>query len=113
MVSSNNELYTNVNKPFPFPDALRSSACSEQLFCAYGGIGSVVTLISKSGTNSIHGDLLVQPQRNFNARNHFATVRDQLKRNQFGGVYRAPIYRDRTFSSSGISRRRFAYPERT
>lgn len=98
--SSNNDIYTNVNQPFPFPDALQEFSVQTANYSArYGGnSGAVVNAISKSGTNSIHGDLF-EFNRNavFNARNHFATVRDQLKRNQFGGVIGGPIYRDHTF----------------
>ena len=98
--SSNNDIYTNVNQPFPFPDALQEFSVQTSNYAArYGGnSGAVVNAISKSGTNSIHGDLF-EFNRNaiFNARNHFATVRDQLKRNQFGGVIGGPIYRDHTF----------------
>ena len=102
--SSNNDIYTNVNQPFPFPDALQEFSVQTANYTArYGGnSGAVVNAISKSGTNSVHGDLF-EFNRNavFNARNHFATVRDQLKRNQFGGVIGAPIWRDRTFIFGG------------
>ncbi len=98
--SSNNDIYTNVNQPFPFPDALQEFSVQTANYTArYGGnSGAIVNATSKSGTNSIHGDLF-EFNRNavFNARNHFATVRDQLKRNQFGGVIGGPIWRDRTF----------------
>ena len=98
--SSNNDIYTNVNQPFPFPDALQEFSVQTSNYNArYGGnSGAVVNAITRSGTNSIHGDLF-EFNRNaiFNARNHFATVRDQLKRNQFGGVIGAPIYKDHTF----------------
>jgi len=98
--SSNNDIYTNVNQPFPFPDALQEFSVQTSNYSArYGGnSGAVVNAISKSGTNSVHGDLF-EFNRNavFNARNHFATVRDQLKRNQFGGVIGGPLYRDHTF----------------
>jgi carboxypeptidase family protein len=98
--SSNNDIYTNVNQPFPFPDALQEFSVQTSNYTArYGGnSGAVVNAISKSGSNSIHGDLF-EFNRNaiFNARNHFATVRDQLKRNQFGGVIGGPLYRDHTF----------------
>ncbi|MDP9051192.1 MAG: TonB-dependent receptor, partial [Acidobacteriota bacterium] len=98
--SSNNDIYTNVNQPFPFPDALQEFSVQTSNYTArYGGnSGAVVNAISKSGTNQIHGDLF-EFVRNavFNGRNHFATVRDQLKRNQFGGVIGGPIYKDHTF----------------
>jgi hypothetical protein len=103
--SSNNDLYTNVNQPFPFPDALQEFSVQTANYTArYGGnSGAVVNAISKSGTNTIHGDLF-EFNRNavFNGANHFGyqngvKIRDQLKRNQFGGVIGGPIYRDHTF----------------
>lgn len=98
--SSNNDIYTNVNQPFPFPDALQEFSVQTSNYTArYGGnSGAIVNAITKGGTNAFHGDAF-EFVRNavFNARNHFATVRDQLKRNQFGGVFGGPIIRDRTF----------------
>ena len=49
--------------------------------------GGVVSSVTKSGTNEFHGDLF-EFVRNykFNARNFFASRRDSLKRNQFGGT---------------------------
>ena len=98
--SSNNDIYTNVNQPFPFPDALQEFSVQTSNYSArYGGnSGAIVNAITKGGTNDFHGDLF-EFNRNavFNARNHFATVRDQLKRNQFGGVIGGPIIRNKTF----------------
>jgi hypothetical protein len=103
--SSNNDIYTNVNQPFPFPDALQEFSVQTANYTSrYGGnSGAVVNATSKSGTNAIHGDLF-EFVRNavFNGANHFGyqngvKTRDQLKRNQFGGVIGAPIYRDHTF----------------
>src|ERR1700712_5097550 len=98
--SSNNDIYTNVNQPFPFPDALQEFSVQTSNYTArYGGnSGAIVNAITKGGTNSVHGDLF-EFNRNavFNGRNHFAKVRDQLKRNQFGGTVGGPIYRDHTF----------------
>ena len=98
--STNNDIYTNVNQPFPFPDALQEfSVQSSDYSAVYGGnSGAVVNAISKSGTNHFHGDLF-EFNRNavFNARNYFASVRDQLKRNQFGAVIGGPIKHNKTF----------------
>lgn len=98
--SSNNDIYTNVNQPFPFPDALQEFSVQTSNYSArYGGnSGAVVNAITKGGTNQFHGDLF-EFNRNavFNARNYFATVRDQLKRNQFGGVLGGPILHNKTF----------------
>src|ERR1700748_2131801 len=89
--SSNNDIYTNVNQPFPFPDALQEFSVQTSNYSArYGGnSGAVVNAISKSGTNSFHGDafwFVRNPA--FNAQNFFATptTHDQIKRNQFGGT---------------------------
>src|SRR6202048_3060190 len=94
--ANNNDLYTNVNQPFPFPDALQEFSVQTANYSArYGGnSGAIVNAITRSGPNSFHGDLF-EFNRNavFNARNHFATVRDQLKRNQFGGVIGGPLSR--------------------
>ena len=92
--ANNNDMYTNVNAPFPFPDALQELSVQTSNYSAkYGGnAGGVVNIITKSGTNGFHGDLF-EFDRNavFNARNFFAGKRDQLKRNQFGGTIGGPI----------------------
>lgn len=105
--ANNNDLYTNANQPFPFPDALQEFSVQTSNYGArYGGnAGGVVNIVTKSGTNSLHGDLF-EFVRNaeFNAKNFFAAKRDQLKRNQFGGTIGGPVLipklyngKDRTF----------------
>jgi len=105
--SNNNDIYTNVNQPFPFPDALQEFSVQTANYSAkYGGqAGGVVNVITKSGTNELHGDVF-EFNRNavFNARNFFAAKRDQLKRNQYGGYIGGPVLfpklyngRDKTF----------------
>ncbi|MBS1856841.1 MAG: TonB-dependent receptor [Acidobacteria bacterium] len=92
--ANNNDLYTNVNQPFPFPDALQEFSVQTANYSArYGGnAGGVVNVVTKSGTNDFHGDLF-EFNRNavFNARNYFAAKRDQLKRNQYGGTIGGPV----------------------
>ena len=112
--------YTNVNQPFPFPDALQEFSVQTSNYGAeYGqNAGAVVNVVTKSGTNNLHGDVF-EFLRNavFNARNFFAPLtvklpngsivptrdmgRDQLKRNQFGGTIGGPIRRDKTFFFAG------------
>jgi hypothetical protein len=86
--------YTDVNQPFPFPDALQEFSIQTSNFAAQYGAsaGGVVNVVTKSGTNSLHGDMF-EFNRNavFNARNFFAAKRDQLKRNQFGGTIGGPV----------------------
>ena len=107
----NNDVYTNVNQPFPFPDALQEfSVQTSNSSARFGGnAGGVVNVITKSGTNAIHGDAF-EFVRNavFNGRSYFADKRDQLKRNQYGGTIGGPIVvpglyngRDKTFFFGG------------
>ena len=92
--ANNNDIYTNANQPFPFPDALQEFSVQTSNYGAqYGGnAGGVVNIVTKSGTNSLHG-LLFEFVRNydFNARNFFASNRDLLKRNQYGGTIGGPV----------------------
>ncbi|HEY3444374.1 MAG TPA: carboxypeptidase regulatory-like domain-containing protein [Paludibaculum sp.] len=92
--SYNNDIYTNVNQPFPFPDALQEFSVQTSNYSAkFGGnAGGVVNVVTKSGTNELHGSAF-EFVRNaeFNARNFFAPKRDQLKRNQYGGTLGGPI----------------------
>lgn len=91
---NNVDEYTNVNAPFPFPDALQEFSVQTSNYSAeYGqNAGGVVNIVTKSGTNDLHGDLF-DFTRNavFNARNFFSPERDQLKRSQFGAVIGGPV----------------------
>jgi hypothetical protein len=62
------------------------------------GNGAVINLRTKSGTNQFHGRLW-EFHRNaaLNKRNFFATERQPLVFNQFGGNIGGPIVKDRTF----------------
>ncbi len=91
---NNVDEYTNVNGPFPFPDALQEFSVQTSNYNAeYGqNSGAVVNLITKSGNQIYHGDLFEYVRnRVFNARNYFATVVDPLKRSQFGGTVSGPV----------------------
>jgi outer membrane receptor protein involved in Fe transport len=104
--------YTNVNQPFPFPDALQEFSVQTSNYSAeYGSnAGGVVNVITKSGTNNFHGDAF-EFNRNpaFNAQNFFATptTPDSVKRNQFGGTIGGPIVHDKTFFFGGYQRTAF------
>src|SRR5438067_1347084 len=61
-----------------------------------------VSLVTKSGTNEFHGDLFEFVRNGiFNARNAFATKRDTIKRNQFGGTAGGPIIQNKLFFFGG------------
>ncbi len=96
---NNVDEYTNVNGPFPFPDALQEFSVETSNYSAQYGqnAGGVVNIITKSGSNQYHG-VLFEYLRNrvFNAASYFGyqngikTV-DPLKRNQFGGTFSGPL----------------------
>src|SRR5581483_7329712 len=91
---NNVDEYTNVNAPFPFPDALQEFSVQASNYNAeYGqNSGAVVNVITKSGTNELHGDAFGYLRNNvFNARNFFSAKVDQLKRAQFGGTFGGPV----------------------
>src|SRR5213079_985477 len=63
--------------------------------------GGVINLTTKSGTNTLHGDVF-EFFRNqaLNARNFFQStspVKPDYRRNQFGGTLGGPLAKDRTF----------------
>jgi Carboxypeptidase regulatory-like domain len=97
-------LYNNpfdaTNLPFPFPDALQEFKVETSTLTAQNGLHSAAAInaVVKSGTNAFHGDAF-EFLRNgdLNARNFFATTRDTLKRNQFGGTVGGPIKKDKLF----------------
>jgi Carboxypeptidase regulatory-like domain len=60
--------------------------------------GGIVTVVSKSGSNTLHGDAF-EFFRNtvFDARGYFDPTRSAFKQNQFGGTIGGSVKRDRIF----------------
>jgi hypothetical protein len=112
----NNDSHSNINMPFPFPDALQEFSVQTSGVAARYGLhpGSVINAVTKSGTNSFHGSLF-EFLRNgdFNARNYFAATQDNLHRNQYGGIIGGPIRKDKIFVFGGYqeTRNRTAPPQ--
>ncbi len=102
--ADNNDAFTNVNLPFPFPDALQEFSVQTSGLSAQYGLhpGAVVNIVTRSGTNSFHGTVFdFFRNGDMNARNYFSTRQDSLKRNQFGGAIGGPIRRDKLFFFGG------------
>ena len=104
--ADNNDDFTNIANPYPNPDAVQEVSIQSSTFDAqYGrGVGGVVNVVTRSGTNQIHGTAF-EFLRNYqlNAANFFSG-RDALKRNQFGFTLGGPVVfpklyngKDRTF----------------
>src|SRR5215471_11134744 len=87
----NIDIISNINQPFPFPDALQEFSVQTSNYNAeYGqNAGGVVAIVTKSGTNQLHGSAFeFIRNRVFNAANYFGYLNgvktvDPLKRNQF------------------------------
>jgi hypothetical protein len=98
------DAFSDINLPFPFPDALQEFSVQNSTLSARYGVhgGAVVNVVTKSGTNAYHGDAF-EFLRNgaVNARDFFEANHDSLKRNQFGGTIGGPILKDKLFGFFG------------
>ena len=100
----NTDAMSNVNLPFPFPDALQEFSVETSAVSSRFGIhpGATVNVVTKSGSNQLHGNLFEYLRNgDLNARNFFAPVRDSLKRNQFGGTVGGRVIKDKLFFFGG------------
>jgi len=97
--AGHNDTYVNMNLPFPNPDALQEfNLQTSSMSSQYGGGAAVVNIVTKSGTNSLHGSAFEFVRNgNMNARNFFAPAQDSLKRNQYGATVGGPIKKDQLF----------------
>lgn len=100
----NNDAFSNINNPFPFPDAIQEFNVQSSGLSARFGVhaGAVVNVVTKSGTNLYHGNVfgflrnpivnakhkvLLPPTPNF---------RDAvMKRGQYGGTFGGPVIKDK------------------
>jgi len=99
-----NNPHDNGYVSMPFPDALQEFKVETSASSAQNGVKSAgtVSLVTKSGTNAFHGDLFEFVRNGkFNARNSFATRRDTIKRNQFGGTLGGAIKKNKLFFFAG------------
>ncbi|PYR64155.1 MAG: hypothetical protein DMF88_23750, partial [Acidobacteria bacterium] len=103
-----NDPQNNANLPLPFPDALQEFSVATSGLSAQNGMhsGASVNAVTKSGTNSFHGNAFeFNRDHAFNATNPFAAIDrttgkrrdDGLLRNQFGGTVGGPVVRNKLF----------------
>jgi hypothetical protein len=106
-----NDTYINTNAPFPNPDALQEfNLVTGSMSAAYGNaIGGVVNVITKSGTDQVHGDVFEFLRNSaLDASDYFAQGQvNPLKQNQFGGSIGGPIIKDRLFFFGSYQGTRF------
>jgi len=97
---THNDPFNNLNLPLPFPDAVQEFKVETSSLPAEYGQHSAgaVNVVTRSGSNEIHGDAFEFVRNGyFNARDTFAPVNDNLKRNQFGGTLGGPIKKNKLF----------------
>jgi hypothetical protein len=100
----NTDPMSNVNMPFPFPDALQEFSVDTSAVSSRFGEhpGATVNAVTKSGSNQLHGDFFEYLRNgDMDARNFFAKAHDTLKRNQFGGTGGGKIITDKLFFFGG------------
>jgi len=111
-----NDLFANLPTVQPSPDSIEEFRVLTNTFDAeYGrNSGSVVNVVTKSGSNELHGSLY-EFFRNkvLNANNYCLTEAEglncdkpQFNQNQFGGTFGGPIKKDRTFFFASYEGRR-------
>jgi len=104
-----NDQYANLPAIQPSPDTIQEFRVLTNTFDAEFGrnSGSVVDVVTKSGSNEWHGDVF-EFLRNtaLNSRGFFDTEKADFKQNQFGGTLGGPIRKDRTFFFTSYEGRR-------
>ena len=104
----------NTGMNVPPPDAVQEFKIQTSNFAADSGRnpGANITVVSRQGTNEIHGAVWeFHRNDNLNARSFFQTAKPQLIQNQFGAAAGGPIVRNKTFvfgTYEGIRDRRQA-----
>jgi outer membrane receptor protein involved in Fe transport len=112
-----NDLFVNLPTVQPSPDSIQEFRVLTNTFDAeYGrNSGSVVNVVTKSGTNDWHGSTYeffrnkVLDANDFcltEAADGLACPKPQWNQNQFGGTFGGPIKKDRTFFFASYEGRR-------
>ena len=104
-----NDQFANLPAVQPSPDSIEEFRVITNTFDAeYGrNSGAVVNVITKSGTNQLHGNVY-EFFRNkvLNSKGYFDSEKPDFKQNQFGGTLGGPIKKDRTFFFTSYEGRR-------
>lgn len=96
----NMDYMTNVNLPFPFPDAVSQFSVETSALGAQQGQhpGGLVNVVTRSGTNEWHGAAFEFIRNNYiDATNFFSTQKDTLHQNEYGGTVGGKVIRDKLF----------------
>ena len=105
--ADHNDYMTNVNLPFPFPDAVAEFSVETAALGAQSGLhpGGLVNVVTRSGSDQWHGSAFEFVRNNIiDATNFFSVSKDTLHQNQFGGTFGGRIIRDKLFFFGGYQR---------
>lgn len=115
--NNSNSYYPDINAN-PAVDAVEEFKVQTNTMSAEFGftLGGVVNLVTKSGTNSVHGTLYEFARNSaFDARNTFSTSKTKFTYNQYGGSLGGPVVlpklydgRNKTFFFANYEEYRYA-----
>jgi outer membrane receptor protein involved in Fe transport len=106
-----NDLFANLPAIEPSPDSIEEFRVITNSFDAeYGrNSGAVVNVVTKSGTNAIHGsfyEFFRNDVLNAHPFTFFQAPKPEFRQNQFGGTIGGPIKKDKTFFFGSYEGRR-------
>ncbi len=104
-----NDQFANLPAVQPTPDSIEEFRVLTNTFDAeYGrNSGAVVNVVTKSGTNTLHGNLYEFFRNDaLNSKGFFDIEKPAFHQNQFGGTLGGPIKKDRTFFFASYEGRR-------
>ncbi len=106
-----NDLFANLPAIEPSPDSIEEFRVITNSFDAeYGrNSGAVVNVVTKSGTNAIHGsfyEFFRNDVLNAHPFTFFPAPKPEFRQNQFGGTIGGPIKKDKTFFFGSYEGRR-------
>src|SRR5580698_8789138 len=111
-----NDLFVNLPTVQPTPDSIQEFRVITNTFDAeYGrNSGSVVNVVTKSGTNQFHGNMYEFFRNKVLNANYYCLTaaeglgceKPQFNQNQFGGTFGGPIKKGRTFFFASYEGRR-------
>ncbi len=110
---ANLETFGNAYAVPPIVDAIQEFKVQSHNDSADVGMGSggTVNVVTKSGTNEIHGTAWYFGKNDaFNARQFNRTTIDPFRQHQYGGTVGGPIIKNKTFFFGGFQGFRFSQP---
>ena len=102
--ASHYDFMSGTTLPLAFPDAVQEFKVETSGLAAARGNSSSVEVVTKSGTNALHGDLFefIRNDAFGSAREYFSTKDSNYKRHQFGGTVGGAIKKNKLFFFGGF-----------